>query len=144
MKTIKNIIYPALALFAFACFVLSPRAQAVVPAPDGGYPNGNTAEGEDALFSLDTSQGFNNTANGFEALYNNATGGANTATGNQALYSNSTGNNNTANGDQALYVNQTGNSNTADGYQALFGATGSSNIAIGVSAGANITTGSNN
>src|SRR5881392_2933802 len=69
MKTIKNIIYPALALFAFACFVLSPTARAVTPAPDGGYPNGNTAEGEDALFSLDTSQGFDNSANGASALY---------------------------------------------------------------------------
>ena len=27
-------------------------AYAVLPAPDGGYPNGNTAEGTDALFSL--------------------------------------------------------------------------------------------
>src|SRR5438045_3294630 len=34
------------------CFALLPRAQAVVPAPDGGYPGGNTAEGTNALFSL--------------------------------------------------------------------------------------------
>jgi hypothetical protein len=33
-----------------ACFGLSPRVQAVVPAPDGGYANYNTAEGEDAVF----------------------------------------------------------------------------------------------
>jgi hypothetical protein len=37
-----------------ACFGLLPRAQAVVPAPDGGYPGGNTAEGQAALLSLTT------------------------------------------------------------------------------------------
>src|SRR5215468_5777398 len=39
MKTIMKIItYPAFALFAFACFALSPTAQAQLqqPAPDGG------------------------------------------------------------------------------------------------------------
>ena len=55
MKTVTNILY---AVFVFACFTLSPRAQAVSPAPDGGYPGGNTAEGQNALFSL-TSGGFN-------------------------------------------------------------------------------------
>jgi len=54
--------------FVLACFALSPQARAVTPAPDGGYPNGNTAEGQDALFNLDTSQGINNTAIGFDAL----------------------------------------------------------------------------
>ena len=37
-----------------ACFALSPSAQAVDPPPDGGYPGNNTAEGDDALFSLTT------------------------------------------------------------------------------------------
>ena len=37
-----------------ACFALSPAAQALVPAPDGNYPNGNTAEGDSALSSLTT------------------------------------------------------------------------------------------
>ena len=60
---------------ALACFAVSPTAQGVVPAPDGGYPGGNTAEGDNALFSLDTSQGFNNTATGFDALFSNTTGG---------------------------------------------------------------------
>ena len=41
--------------------------QAVSPAPDGGYPNGNTAEGLNALFSLTT--GALNTALGGAALY---------------------------------------------------------------------------
>jgi hypothetical protein len=37
-----------------ALLALSPIARAVMPSPDGGYPNGNTAEGESALFSLTT------------------------------------------------------------------------------------------
>ena len=28
------------------CFALTPQMQAIVPPPDGGYPNFNTAEGE--------------------------------------------------------------------------------------------------
>ena len=63
----------------FVCFGVSPTAQAVDPPPDGGYPNQNTAEGEDALFSLTT--GVDNTANGWEALFNNTTGFFNTAIG---------------------------------------------------------------
>jgi hypothetical protein len=48
---------------ALTCLALSPTARAQLsPAPDGGYPNGNTAEGADALFS-------------------NTTGGANIALG---------------------------------------------------------------
>lgn len=50
-----------LLLLVLTCAV-SPTARAVIPAPDGGYPNQNTAKGEDALFSLTT--GHNNTANG--------------------------------------------------------------------------------
>jgi hypothetical protein len=45
MKTmVKIITYPAFALFAFACFALSPtaKAQLAQPAPDGGYPGGDT------------------------------------------------------------------------------------------------------
>jgi hypothetical protein len=37
---------------ALACFWVAPIAQAVVPAPDGGYPGGNTAEGQAALSQL--------------------------------------------------------------------------------------------
>jgi hypothetical protein len=44
--------------FALGCFALSPTVQAFVPAPDGGYPRGNTAEGQAALLSL-TSGRFN-------------------------------------------------------------------------------------
>src|SRR5205823_12947141 len=87
----------------FACFALLPAARAVVPPPDGGYPNQNTAEGEDALFSLTT--GVDNTANGFEALFNNTTGNFNTANGSFALGSNIVGDRNTANGYGALFNN---------------------------------------
>ena len=55
-----------------ACFALSPHARAVDPPPDGGYPGDNTAEGEEALFSLTTNGfdlGVNNTALGKQALY---------------------------------------------------------------------------
>src|SRR5437667_3600574 len=75
-----------LVLLALACFALSPTIRAVDPPPDGGYPNANTAEGEDALFSLTT--GSSNTAIGFEALYSNTIGFYNTANGATALYSN--------------------------------------------------------
>jgi hypothetical protein len=68
--------------FILAWLALAPPARAVSPAPDGGYPGDNTAEGETALFSLTT--GFDNTANGFEALFSNTTGNANTADGSQA------------------------------------------------------------
>ena len=125
------------------CFGLSPTARAVTPAPDGGYPNGNTAEGEDALFSLTT--GVYNTAVGFNALHSNTTASSNTALGYTALYENTTGNGaNTAIGVQALRNNTTGYSNTAVGLGALFGTgAGHDNTAIGASAGVNVS-GNNN
>jgi hypothetical protein len=73
---------------ALAWLAFSP-ARAVTPAPDGGYPGQNTAEGDDALASLTT--GFNNTAIGFGALARNTIGSDNTATGVGALNTNSTG-----------------------------------------------------
>ena len=115
------------------CFGSLPMTQAVTPAPDGGYPNFNTAEGEDALFSLTT--GIGNTANGAFALYKNRTGNGNTANGFEALFSNETGYANTANGVQALLNNTTGNSNTASGLNALrSNTTGIENTANGVEA----------
>src|SRR6266480_556984 len=83
------------------CCALSPTAQAQLsPAPDGGYPNGNTAEGTNALFSL--TDGAENTAIGASALASNTTGNSNTGTGFHALVSNITGVNNSATGVQAL------------------------------------------
>ena len=55
MKTIMKIItYPAFALFAFACFALSPTAQAQLqqPAPDGGATVTSTDVAEPALLLL--------------------------------------------------------------------------------------------
>jgi Chaperone of endosialidase len=116
---------------ALACFALSPTAQAQLsPAPDGGYPNDNTAEGTDALFSVTT--GPDNTAIGFDALFSNTTGDSNTATGSIALSSNTTGVRNTATGFGALNSNTTGERNTATGRAALtFNTTGNNNTADG-------------
>src|SRR5437764_9227330 len=103
---------------ALACFALSPAARAVSPAPDGGYPNNNTAEGTNALFSLTT--GGANTATGAGALYSNTSGGSNTAIGTSGLYHNTTGGSNTATGTLALYNNNAGSYNTANGVNALY------------------------
>ena len=64
---------------ALLCFALLPESQAVSPAPDGGYPGGNTAEGQNALFGL-TSGGYN-TAVGFFSLRADTAGNFNTAIG---------------------------------------------------------------
>src|SRR4030095_8150555 len=91
-------------LVALACFAFSPESRAVSPPPDGGYPSANTAEGQDALFSLttgsNTAAGFN-TAVGANALYSNTGGGFNTAIGAGALLNNRRGDRNTANGSNA-------------------------------------------
>ena len=115
---------------AIAWFTLSEAAQAVLPPPDGGYPNNNTAEGTDALFSVTT--GPDNTAIGFDALLSNTTGDSNTATGSQALMSDTTGNRNTATGFAALESDTTGERNTATGRAALVNNTiGNNNTGTG-------------
>jgi hypothetical protein len=48
----KTSIHPVLIAFALVCFVLLPKAHAVNPPLDGGYPGFNTAEGTNALFNL--------------------------------------------------------------------------------------------
>src|SRR5439155_6797936 len=107
------------------CFALSPTTEAVTPAPDGGYPGRNTAEGDDALFSLTT--GIDNTALGYRALYNNNANG-NTAIGSGALGANNTGYDDTAVGVIALQSNTAGYNNTATGFYALLGNTTGINI----------------
>jgi len=145
-------------LIGIVCIGLLPNAQAVSPAPDGGYPGGNTAEGQTALLSL-TTGGFN-TAVGYLSLRSDTTGqlntaiGAgtllaniadqNTASGAGTLLSNTTGELNTANGAFALFSNTTGSNNTANGYQALFNnTTGNSSTALGFGAGFSVTTANN-
>ena len=128
---------------------LSPTAHAVTPPPDGGYPNNNTAEGDNALLKLTT--GDNNTAIGFDALRSNTSGIFNTATGSGALRNNTGGNYNTANGFLALFYN-TGTYNTATVAYALYGcigescsiSTGFANTATGVYALTSNTTGNQN
>ena len=128
---------------AAACFALFRTAEAVVPAPDGGYPGGNTAEGDNALFSLTT--GTSNTAIGFAALGSNTTGAFNTAEGSGVLLFNTTGSQNTATGVNALVNNTTGSFNTANGVNTLFrNTTGFQNAATGVQALFSNTTGFHN
>ena len=114
---LKSIMKIKIILAILVVFAFSPMAQAVSPAPDGGYAGGDTAEGQNALFSLTT--GTYNTAVGFLSLRNNADGNFNTAIGAGALPAN-TGALNTATGAGALLSNITGNSNTANGAFALF------------------------
>src|SRR5947207_3554424 len=103
-------------ILVLGLLALSPTARAVDPPPDGGYPGNNTAEGDNALFSLTPGQA--NTAIGFQALFQNTTGFANTANGFDALSTNTTGDFNTGNGYGALANNTTGGDNTANGFQA--------------------------
>src|SRR5438128_12286577 len=110
MKTRNTITTFRAILIGLACFALLPTAQAVVPRPDGGYPGGNTAEGQAALLSL-TTGGFN-TAVGWLSLRSDTTSSFNTAIGAGTLLAN-TGDANTATGAGALLSNTTGGENTA-------------------------------
>jgi hypothetical protein len=119
-------------LFTLVCFTLSPKAQAVVPAPDGGYPGRNTAEGQNALLSL-TNGGYN-TAIGFSSLGSATIASFNTGVGAATLVVN-TGDQNTATGAGALLNNTTGVQNTAIGAFALPNSTNSDgNTAVGAEA----------
>jgi Chaperone of endosialidase len=161
MKTITKIVHASLTVLGLGFLVLCPMTQAVVPAPDGGYPGFNTAEGQDALLSVNVNTGTFNTAVGWWSLksdvaggFNTAigagtlaanTGGGNTAIGGAALFSNTTGAGNTAVGVTALFHNIGGYANVATGDRALFSNTeGIGNTATGNYALLNNTTGSNN
>jgi len=116
------------AAFTLICFAFSAQMQAVVPPPDGGYPNFTTAEGQNALHSLTSGAG--NTALGAYSLFGTTTASFNTAVGAGALDLN-TGDSNTAVGVAALLLN-TGTKNTAVGVDALgLNASGESNAAVG-------------
>ena len=166
----KLTILPLLIAGVLACFGLLSKAEAVVPAPEGGYPGFNTAEGQNALFSLTT--GVANTAIGWYSLWSNTDGsyntgvGAgtllfnigdqttgdgtqNTAIGAAALLFNTTGLANTATGVTALLNNIEGNGNTANGWGALSNNNGnppdgSANTAVGAGALFSNTTGDSN
>jgi hypothetical protein len=147
---------------AFLCLSgAQPKVQAVDPPPGGGYPDGNTAVGTEALLDLTTGQ--HNTALGFRALTDNTQGNLNTAVGSAALKQNRIGSRNTATGFHALDQNRFGNNNTANGYVALGGlngnagnnntavgafalngSSGDNNIALGFRAGSSLTTGNQN
>jgi hypothetical protein len=99
----KPSIAPVLITFALICFALVQNTQAVSPPPDGGYPGGNTAEGQLALGSLTT--GFYNNAVGIYSLLSLTTGSFNTADGAGALLS-TTADENTATGVAALNYNR--------------------------------------
>lgn len=140
------------------CFALLQMAHAVNPPPDGGYPGGNTAEGQNALLNL--TSGTYNTAVGWFSLGSNSnsqfntglgagtlfanTGENNTAVGAGALLNNSVGGHNTANGAFALFTNTQGIDNTAIGDGALLANTADSNTAVGSSALTSNTSGSGN
>ena len=129
-------------LIGILCIGLLPRAQAVVPLPDGGYPNFTTAEGTNALQSLTTGAG--NTGVGWRALFADTTASFNTGLGAGALLLNQA-DSNTAVGAVALLLNTTGTGNTANGASALLhNDTGSFNTAVGNLALLNNTTGTFN
>ena len=155
LKTIPLLLI-ALALVGFA---LLPGAQAVVPPPDGGYPNFTTAEGTNAFLHL--TSGTANTGLGWSSLlnvtagsFNTAVGAgtlalntadSNTATGVAALLLNTIGTQNTANGTAALVNNSTGNFNSAFGAFALNrNVEATDNTAVGASALMSNTTGASN
>jgi len=142
----SNFILITLALL---CAAVAPKAYGVVPAPDGGYPGFNTAEGQKALFSLTTGAG--NTAIGSFSLLSDTDGSFNTGVGAGTLLFNvgdqstSEGVENTAIGTAALLFNTTGSKNTAVGTQTLFSNTeGGANTAAGYQALASNTTGNQN
>jgi hypothetical protein len=144
LKDYLKRVMPSLSsvVFVLVCFVIASPVRAVVPAPDGGYPGLNTAEGQNALFSVTT--GPANTAVGWFSLKSDTTGGLNTALGAATLTAN-TGDQNTATGAAALFSNNTGGFNTANGALALFSnTTGINNTANGAGALLSNTTGINN
>lgn len=84
MKTTTK--YLRVITLTLTCVGFFPKAQAINPPPDGGYPGGNTAEGQNALLGL--TSGAYNTAVGFFSLLSNLEGNVNTAIGAGTLLAN--------------------------------------------------------
>jgi hypothetical protein len=114
MKTIKNLVCPALTLLAFVCFALAPQARAT--CVDSCLPGFNVVQGDDGFNLLTTGEG--NTGLGWRVLFSVGAGSFNTAVGAGALVLN-TASNNTATGAAALLLDTIGTSNTANGTAAL-------------------------
>ncbi len=124
----RHIIFGAI----LSALAFLPGVQAVVPPPDGCYPNFTTAEGCNALGSL--TSGAANTGVGWYSLFSTTTGIGNTGVGAGALALNQA-DNNTAVGGGALFLNTTGSDNAAVGANALVhNDTGSDNNAFGTNA----------
>jgi hypothetical protein len=125
----RKIVFAAI-LSILPCLALLPMVRAVVPAPDGGYPGGNTAEGQTALLNL--TNGEFNTAIGDLSLRSNTTASFNTGVGAGTLGATTTAGENTAVGAGALLGNTTGDENAALGAFALVSnTTGGGNTAVG-------------
>src|ERR1043166_6632173 len=86
---------------ALACFGVLTNGFAINPPPDGGYPGGNTAEGQNALLSR--TSGVYNAAVGWLSLQGLTSGTANTGVGAGTLALNN-GDENTAIGAGALTI----------------------------------------
>jgi hypothetical protein len=106
--------------------------------------NGGTDNVGVGLGTLQSSTGNANTAVGTSALQSNTNGLANSAFGFFALSSHTKGQFNSGFGWNALKGLISGSSNVALGALALEKATGSRNVAIGISAGASLVTGNDN
>src|ERR1041385_8149262 len=119
MKTFRLFV-----AFTLVSLALSAGVHAVVPAPDGGYPNFTTAEGQNALKNLTTGPG--NTAVGWYSLFSNTDGSFNTAVGAGTLVLNignqaaNEGVENTAVGTGALLLNVTGSFYKTVGFKGRF------------------------
>src|SRR6266536_1806068 len=83
MKNRNTIFAAVLFTLTLLCASAAPKVFGVVPAPDGGYPRFNTAEGQKALLNLTT--GVGNTAVGWSSLSSNTDGSFNTGIGTGTL-----------------------------------------------------------
>lgn len=94
------------------------------------FINTNVAVGYESLRGnapASANTGLNNTALGYQTLFNNSSGSSNTATGHLSLFNNTTGSANTVLGDSAGYNLTTGNNNVFIGHRAGFNETSGSN-----------------